>query len=140
MRTTTSTATSTEVRTCLVCRAPEIDLDGACAFCRSAIESGQQEGAAREGEQLSGLLDYLAARLPALETGRGVLGRGPVRELRATVGGEEYQARQRKDGLELLPSAELPAWVDMLVASFTRAAAADHELRGALSRTGWAWR
>jgi hypothetical protein len=133
VKTTTSTATSTDTRTCLVCRAPEIELRGRCAFCGAEIEGvGDTE--------VSGLLDYLATRLPGVETGRGVLGRGPVRELRAKVGDEEYQARLRKDGLELLPSAEPAAWVDMLVASFTEAAASDRELRAALSRTGWAWR
>jgi hypothetical protein len=141
VRTTTSTATSTDSHICPVCRAPEVELHRRCAFCGSEIESAGDGGPnANHQTEMTGLLDYLATCLPSAQAGRGMLGKGPVKELRVGFGAERYQARLRKDGVELLPSAEPAAWIDMLVASLTEAAAGDRELRAALSRAGWAWR
>jgi hypothetical protein len=114
-----------------VCAAPPLPSAGACAFC----------GAPLDGDgTVTGLLDYVAARVPGAEAGRGMLGKGPVRELRVRLGGADLHVRLRRDGLELAPAVEPEAWVGLLVSAFTAAASADHGLRRALSRTGWAWR
>ena len=118
--------------TCEVCGAPALPLDHACVFCRSPLDLGDDP---------QGLLDYLAARIPTAQAGRGgMLRQGPVRELQVRAGRIEYRARWRRDGLELHPEAEPAVWVDHLVAGLTADAAGDLERRAALSRAGWAWR
>lgn len=131
MKTGSSTATPTETPKCAACAAPALLAGGGCAFCGAPLEA---EGVG------AGLLDYLATRLPGAEVGRGMLGKGAVRELKVRLGGQDFHARQRKDGIELTPSAEPSRWAGLLVAAFTEAARCDYPLRQALSRTGWAWR
>jgi hypothetical protein len=117
---------------CEVCGAPPLSLEGACVFCRSPLD-GPDDPAA--------LLDYLAARIPTAQAGRGgVLRQGPVRELQVRAGRIEYRARWRRDGMELHPEAEPAVWVDHLLADLTRDARGVQERRAALSRAGWAWR
>lgn len=127
-----SSSLDREQAACAVCGAPPLSLEHACAFCRSPLD---------EPDDPTGLLDYLAARIPTAQAGRaGVFRQGPVRELQVRAGRIEYRARWRGDGLELHPEAEPAVWVDHLVAGLTADAAGDPERRAALSRTGWAWR
>jgi hypothetical protein len=114
---------------CEVCGAPPLAIDGACPFCHSPLErSGGGEG----------LLDYLAAHVPAARARRNLLGRGPVRRFELTAGGTVFKGRLRKDELELAPEAEPAPWAARLVSALARDATSDHELRRALSRSGWA--
>ncbi len=80
----------------------------------------------------------MAARAPGARARRNLLGRGPVRHLEVTAGGERYSGRLRKNGLELAPEADPALWAAGLVAALARAAGRDHEVRRALSRSGWA--
>jgi hypothetical protein len=117
--------------TCGVCGAPALAVAGACAFCLSPLDA--------EGEPAP-LLDYLAERLPGAEVGRGVFGRGRIRQLRVSLAGREFAAQLQHGGLELRPPLDTAAWVDQLVRALTEAAGSDVDARSALSRTGWAWR
>lgn len=117
---------------CDVCSAPALALSGACAFCRTPLPVAFQEPA--------GLLDYLAARLPVAEAGRGLFGRGPVRRLRVEASGERFRARLKGGALRLEPELEAAAWVDRLLAALSRRAASDGDVREAVSRAGWALR
>jgi hypothetical protein len=116
---------------CRVCRAPALVIDGVCVFCHSPLEPSGEPGP---------LLDYLAQHLPGAEVGRGVFGRGHIRQLRVTVGGREFSAQAHRDVLELRPQLQPQAWVDELIRKVTEAARSDTSTRRALSRTGWAWR
>jgi hypothetical protein len=121
-----------DLRTCAVCGAPPLSLEQTCVFCRSPLD---------EPDDTTGSLDYLAARIPTAQAGRGgVFRQGPVRDLQVRAGRIEYRARWRVDGLELHPEAEPAVWVDHLVAGLTADAAGDLERRASLSRAGWAWR
>ena len=121
-----------DARSCEVCGAPPLSLERACVFCRSPLDSADDP---------TGLLDYLAERIPKAQAGRGgVLRQGAVRDLQLRAGRIEYRARWRREGLELHPEAEPAVWVDHLLADLTADAAADLDARAALSRTGWAWR
>ena len=120
---------------CRVCGAPALPVDGACAFCQSPLDAhGEGVG---EGE---GLLDYVADHVPSARVRRGLLRRGPVRRLQVTAGGTRFTGRLRKDELELAPEADPTAWAYNLVRALAADAAADHELRHALARSGWALR
>jgi hypothetical protein len=115
--------------TCEVCGAPALAIDGACPFCHSPLErSGGGEG----------LLDYLAAHVPAARARRNLLGRGPVRRFELTAAGTLFKGRLRKDELEVEPRTDPAAWSARLVSALARDATSDHELRRALSRSGWA--
>lgn len=117
--------------TCAVCGAPALPERGACAFCLSPVAgTGDAEG----------LLDYVGRVIPRARTRRGLLGRGPVRRLVVVAGGERFTGRLRKSGLELAPEAAPAAWSARLAAALAEDAAADHELRQALARAGWALR
>jgi hypothetical protein len=115
--------------TCDICAAPALAIDGTCPFCRSPLE---QSG---DGE---GLLDYLYAHVPAVRARRNLVGRGPVRRVEVVAGGTVFKGRLRGDHLELAPEAEPSRWAARLVSALAGDAATDHELRGALSRSGWA--
>jgi hypothetical protein len=119
---------------CEVCGAPPLSLspERSCVFCRSPLESA---------DDATGLLDYLAERIPTAETGRGgVFRQGTVRDLQVRAGRIEYRARWRREGLDLHPDAEPAVWVDHLLRDLTEDARGDLERRAALSRAGWAWR
>ena len=116
---------------CGVCGAPVMVVAGACVFCHSPLEAG--------GEAAP-LLDYLAQHLPGAEVGRGVFGRGRIRQIRVAIGGQEFSAQAHRDALELRPQLQAQAWVDELVRSVTEASRSDVAMRTALSRSGWAWR
>lgn len=118
--------------TCDVCSAPALAISGACVFCRTPLPHSPLE--------LAGLLDYLAARLPRAEARRGIFGRGYVRRLRFEASGERFQARLKRSGLRLEPELEPAAWVDRLLVALSRRAAADGDVREAISRAGWALR
>jgi hypothetical protein len=118
--------------TCEVCSAPALPAAGRCAFCRSPL--------AAEADT-SGLLDYLAGRLPAAHARRrGLLRRGPVRELRIRAAGAQYRARLRQGRLELEPDLPPAEWADRLLGDLSRDAAADGRLRSTMTRAGWALR
>lgn len=104
-------------------------MEGACAFCRSPLT--------RSGDA-TGLLDYVAAHVPGAHARRNLIGRGPVRRLQITIGDRTFTGRLRRGGLEVAPGLEPELWAADLVAELGRAAASDHELRRALSRSGWA--
>ena len=88
-----------------------------------------------------GLLDYLALHLPNARTRRGgLLGRGPVQRFELQAGGERFAARFRKGELVLAPALAAPAWTERLLVALSREAAADAEVRRAVSRSGWALR
>ena len=93
-----------------------------------------------ERDQPSELLDYLVERLPIAHAKRGHLNRGPITEVSIDVNGRSFRARVRSEALELAPAVELAAWVDLLLTKLSDAAAADHELRRAVLRSGWARR
>ena len=88
-----------------------------------------------------GLLDYLALHLPKARTQRsGLLGRGPVQRFELQAGGESFAGRFRKGELVLSPVLAPPAWTERLLVALSREAAADAEVRRAVSRSGWALR
>lgn len=114
---------------CSVCGAPPLPLAGACVFCRSPLEADADA---------TGLLDYLAQRLPAADVKRsGLLRRGPVKRLDTAAGRQAYRGRVRRDELELAPEMPPAEWVDSLIRSLSRDARSDHEVRTALTRAGW---
>ena len=115
--------------TCQVCQAPALEVEGACAFCHSPLAGSGDAG---------GLLDYIAAHVPRARARRNLIGRGPVRRIELSAAGTLFKGRLRKEELELLPEPEPAAWAAELVSALARDAAADHELRRALSRSGWA--
>ena len=116
---------------CAVCSAPALPIDDACVFCHAPLT---------ERDQPSELLDYLVERLPIAHAKRGHLNRGPITEVSIDVNGRSFRARVRSEALELAPAVELAAWVDLLLTKLSDAAAADHELRRAVLRSGWALR
>jgi len=118
---------------CTVCAAPALPVDGACVFCRSPLS---------EEPDPTGLLDYLAARLPQAETRRaGLLRRGRVSRWRLFVAERPFGGRLRRGGLlELEPDLAEGVWVEELLAALSRRAAADAGLRQQVSRSGWALR
>jgi len=88
----------------------------------------------------SELLDYLAERLPIAHTKRGHLNRGPITEVVVEVEGRTFRARAKNETFDLAPPVHLTAWVDLLIAKLSDAAADDAELRRAVLRSGWALR
>ncbi len=117
---------------CEVCAGPPLEMDAGCVFCRSPL---------REGDDPSGLLDYLAGRLPQADVRRaGLLRRGPVKYLRLAAGGGQFRGRLRRQGLELRPELDEVTWVDRLISGLSRDAASDAQTRSALTRAGWALR
>ncbi len=114
--------------TCAVCSAPALPYDGACVFCRAPLDAEPDP---------AGLLDYLAARLPRARARRNLFGRGPVRSLQVSAAGRRFRGRLRKDGLELEPDAEPAGWCEQLLSALRFEATSDHDLRQALSRSGW---
>lgn len=117
---------------CEVCGAPSIPVKGACVFCRSPLAAA---------EEWTGLLDYVASRLPAARATHGLVRRREVRSLKIEAGNNLYTGRVRGDGaLELHPEKDPGPWVEGLLRDLTRDAAADRVLRAAITRAGWAWR
>ncbi|MGA7910332.1 MAG: hypothetical protein WB682_07300 [Candidatus Dormiibacterota bacterium] len=116
---------------CPVCSAPALPLDGACVFCHAPM-SGE--------EDTSELLAYLAERIPIAHSRRGHLNRGPITEVVVEVEGRTFRARAKNETLELAPPVHLTAWVDLLIAKLSDAAAGDADLRRAVLRSGWALR
>lgn len=117
---------------CQVCAAPALPVGGACVFCHAPLPGG---------EASPGLLDYLAERLPGAAVKRsGMVGRGPVKQVTMAAAGEVFRARLRRGRLRLTTEMEAGAWVDRLLGRMTAQAAADGELRAAMSRAGWAHR
>lgn len=116
---------------CPVCSAPALPIDDACVFCHAPLT---------ERDEPAELLDYLAERIPIAHAKRGHLNRGPITEVAIDVGGRSFRARVKSDALELAPPVELAAWVDLLLTKLSDEAAADHDLRRAVLRSGWALR
>ena len=116
---------------CPVCSAPALPIDDACVFCHAPLVDRDEPGE---------LLDYLVERIPIAHAKRGHLNRGPITELSIDVDGRSFQVRVRNEMLELRPAVELAAWVDLLLMKLSEAAAANHDLRRAVLRSGWALR
>jgi hypothetical protein len=116
---------------CPVCSAPALPIDDACVFCHAPLV---------DRDEPHELLDYLVERIPIAQAKRGHLNRGPITELSIDVDGRSFQVRVRNEMLELRPAVELAAWVDLLLMKLSEAAAANHELRRAVLRSGWALR
>ncbi|HEY8643569.1 MAG TPA: hypothetical protein VIO84_12470 [Candidatus Dormibacteraeota bacterium] len=117
---------------CTVCGAPP--LARSCVFCRTQHRSFT-------APTVVGLLDYLALHLPQARAQRGgLLGRGSVQRFEVQAGGETFAARFRKGELVLAPLLAPPAWTERLLVALSREAAADAEVRRAVSRSGWALR
>ncbi|HEY1420374.1 MAG TPA: hypothetical protein VGG90_06670 [Candidatus Dormibacteraeota bacterium] len=93
-----------------------------------------------EDEDTTELLEYLAERIPIAKSKRGHLNRGQVTEVVVDVEGRTFRARSKNDSLELAPALHLTAWVDLLIAKLSDAAAGDANLRRAVLRSGWALR
>ncbi len=113
---------------CPVCSAPALPSGGVCVFCRSPLEVEPDS---------TGLLDYLASRLPQGRARRGVLRRGPVRSFEITAAGRRFRARLRKQALEVEPRTEPAQWCEQLLSALRFEASYNHDLRQALSRSGW---
>ncbi len=93
------------------------------------------------GEQdASELLGYLAERIPIAHSKRGHLNRGPITEVVVEVEGRTFRVRSKNETLDLAPPVHLTAWVDLLIAKLSDAAANDADLRRAVLRSGWALR
>ncbi len=116
---------------CPVCSAPALPIDGACVFCHAPMAGS---------EDVSELLDYLGERIPTARAKRGHMNRGPITEVTVDVEGRSFRARERDGSLELVPPVRLTAWVDLLLTRLSDAAVADHMLRRAMLRSGWALR
>lgn len=116
---------------CAVCSAPALPIDDACVFCHAPLV---------ERDEPDELLDYLVERIPIAHVKRGHLNRGPITEVSIDVDGRSFQARIRNATLELAPAVDLAAWVDLLLMKLSEAAAANHDLRRAVLRSGWALR
>ncbi len=114
---------------CQVCGAPALPRGGACVFCRSPLADGRAP---------ADLLDYLAERIPGAVARRGLFGWGPVRDLAVEVGGERFRARFKRGRFRLQPPAGEGEWVEMLIQRLAVEAAGNADLRGVLSRAGWA--
>jgi len=116
---------------CTVCSAPALSIDDACVFCHAPLV---------ERDEPRELLDYLVERIPIAHAKRGALNRGPITELSIDLGGRSFRARVKNESLEVAPPVELSAWVDLLLTKLSDVAAADHVLRRAVLRSGWALR
>jgi hypothetical protein len=116
---------------CPVCSAPALPLEGACVFCHSPMSLR---------EDTSELLEFLVERIPTAKAKRGHLNRGPITEVVIEADGRTFRARVKNDGLDLAPPVHLTAWVDLLLTKLSDAAAADHDMRRAVLRSGWALR
>jgi hypothetical protein len=91
-------------------------------------------------EDTSGLIDYLAERIPIAKVKRGHLNRGPITELVIDVEGRAFRARVKNEQVEVVPPVHLTAWVDLLLTKLSDGAAVNPELRRAVLRSGWALR
>jgi hypothetical protein len=91
-------------------------------------------------EDTSELLEFLVERIPTAKAKRGHLNRGPITEVVIEVEGRAFRARVKNEELELVPPVHLTAWVDLLLTKLSDAAAADHDMRRAVLRSGWALR
>ncbi|MEP7104497.1 MAG: hypothetical protein ABI838_01445 [Chloroflexota bacterium] len=117
---------------CAVCGAPP--LARSCVFCHTPSR-------AYSSPTVVGLLDYLAQHLPHARVQRaGLLRRGPVRRFQVHAGGGDFAAGFRKGELALQPPGTPAEWANRLLAALSRDAAADPEVRQAVSRSGWALR
>lgn len=116
---------------CTVCQAPSVPLDGTCVFCHTPIT---------DEDDPTELLDYLAERIPIARVKRGHLNRGPITEVIFDVGGRTVRAYMKKEALAVDPPVHLTAWVDLLLARLSDAAAIDADLRRSFLRSGWALR
>ena len=85
-------------------------------------------------------MDYLMERIRAAKIKRGLMNRGPITELIIDVGDRHFRARWVKEDLILEPAVELTAWLDLLLAHLSDAAAKDPNLRRMMTRSGWALR
>ena len=117
--------------TCEVCSAPPLPLNGVCVFCHSPLAAGADT---------TGLLDYLAERLPQARRRRTLFRGRQVRDLTIDAAGVVYRGRLGRSGIELQPVLEPARWAHALLAALSGRAAADSELRSAISRSGWALR
>jgi len=108
-----------------------LSIDDACVFCHAPLV---------ERDEPRELLDYLVERIPIAHAKRGALNRGPITELSIDLGGRSFRARVKNESLEVAPPVELSAWVDLLLTKLSDVAAADHVLRRAVLRSGWALR
>ncbi|HSS62432.1 MAG TPA: hypothetical protein VLK30_13340 [Candidatus Limnocylindrales bacterium] len=106
-------------------------IEDACVFCHAPLV---------DRDEPDELLDYLVERIPIAHAKRGHLNRGPITEVSIDVDGRSFHARVRNETLELAPAVDLAAWVDLLLMKLSEAAAANHELRRAVLRSGWALR
>ena len=93
-----------------------------------------------EPEDTSELLDYLVERIPIARAKRSHLNRGPITEVVIDVEGRSFRVRDKDGTLEMVPPVDLTAWVDLLLTKLSDAAAANHDLRRAVLRSGWALR
>ena len=117
--------------TCDVCAAPALPVDGVCAFCRSPLE---------DRGDLAGLPAYVAERLPGADVTRaGLLRRGPVQRVEFTLGGTTFRLHLHNGWLVLNPDIPPEQWAAWMVRAVGEAAQDNAELRGILSRSGWAW-
>jgi hypothetical protein len=114
---------------CEICSAPALRLEDACVFCRSPLDEARASDA--------DLLDYLGERVPRARARRGLFGRGQVSRFSVEAGGESFSARLRQERLDLRPELSTELWVDRLLAGLSRDAAAEPEVREAVSRSGW---
>lgn len=114
--------------TCPVCAAPPLPLGAMCPFCRSPLA---------DLSDATGLLDYMAARLPGAEVSRGPLGRGPVRKLVTRHAGQTFSGRLHRGELELSPGLPPANWVNTLLKVLSVEARSDHVVRSALMKAGW---
>jgi hypothetical protein len=137
---------------CEVCSAPALRLEEACVFCRSPLDPPHEirtqpprfhgDPGDDTGSATFELLEYLGYRVPGARARRRLVGRGRgrVTTLSLLAGGELFRARIRAEQLELWPELELELWVDRLLASLSRDAAGQPEVRHAVSRSGWRMR
>ena len=116
---------------CEICGAPALPLRGRCVFCFSPLEGSGDP---------SGLLEYLAERLPRAEAKRSWFGRGPLRELSLRASGSSFALGRRPGGLRMRPPAPPAEWVDLLLTALSEEAATDAPLRSRMTRAGWALR
>lgn len=93
-----------------------------------------------QSEDTSELLDYLTEHIPIARAKRGHLNRGPITEVVIDLEGRSFRARVNHGSLDLAPPVSLGAWIDLLLAKLSDAAAHDHDVRRAVLRSGWALR
>jgi hypothetical protein len=108
-----------------------LPIDDACVFCHAPLV---------DRDEPHQLLDYLVERIPIAQVKRGHLNRGPITELSIDLNGRSFRARVKNETLEVAPPVELAAWVDLLLTKLSDVAGADHDLRRAVLRSGWALR